>query len=164
MLEAVTLISLGFSACPDLEATPRCRLVPVYIDIKMRNSANKHRRAEAGALMTVNTKPQEATAWSEEFGNSKSHDMEGLAVPVTVDAAVAGRTGVFAWLKNAGIVKLNLVLFLSLISSYATGFDSSMMNGLQSLDTWKAYFNNPDASDLALYVSQQAHQTKEPTC
>lgn len=76
--------------------------------------------------------------------------MDEPAVPTTVDGAVAGRTGVFAWMKNAGIMKLNLILFLSLISSYATGFDSSMMNGLQSLDTWKAYFNNPDASDLAL--------------
>lgn len=76
--------------------------------------------------------------------------MEASAVPVTVDGAVAGRAGVFAWLRNAGIVRLNLVLVLSLISSYATGFDSSMMNGLQSLDTWKAYFNNPNASDLAL--------------
>lgn len=71
-------------------------------------------------------------------------------IPVTVDSAVAGRAGVFAWVKNTGIVKLNLILFLSLISSYATGFDSSMMNGLQSLDTWKAYFHNPDASNLAL--------------
>lgn len=76
--------------------------------------------------------------------------MEEPAVPMTVDGAVAGRAGVFAWMKNAGIMKLNLILFLSLISSYATGFDSSMMNGLQSLDTWKAYFNSPDASDLAL--------------
>lgn len=76
--------------------------------------------------------------------------MEASGIPVTVDGAVAGRAGVFAWTKNAGIVKLNLILALSLISSYATGFDSSMMNGLQSLDTWKAYFNNPNASDLAL--------------
>lgn len=58
--------------------------------------------------------------------------------------------GVFTWTKNAGLVKLNLILALSLISSYATGFDSSMMNGLQSLSTWKEYFHNPDASDLAL--------------
>lgn len=71
-------------------------------------------------------------------------------IPINVDAAVAGRAGVFAWLGNAGIVKLNLILVLSLISSYATGFDSSMMNGLQSLDNWKAYFGYPGASDLAL--------------
>lgn len=79
----------------------------------------------------------------------------GLAqIPINVDTAVAGRAGVFAWLNNAGIVKLNLILVLSLISSYTTGFDSSMMNGLQSLDTWKNYFGNPDASDLALCVQE----------
>lgn len=75
---------------------------------------------------------------------------EHSGVPLTVDDAVASHSGVFAWLNNAGIVKLNLILVLALISSYATGFDGSMMNGLQSLETWKAYFNNPGASDLAL--------------
>lgn len=68
-------------------------------------------------------------------------------VPITIDSAGVGG---FVWVKNAGLVKLNLVLLLPLVSSYATGFDSSMMNGLQSLDTWKAYFHNPDASNLAL--------------
>ncbi|KAJ4395954.1 hypothetical protein N0V93_000170 [Gnomoniopsis smithogilvyi] len=76
--------------------------------------------------------------------------MDVSTIPINVDAAVAGRAGVFAWLENAGIVKLNLILVLSLVSSYTTGFDSSMMNGLQSLDTWKNYFGYPDASDLAL--------------
>lgn len=59
-------------------------------------------------------------------------------------------TGMFGWLSNKGILKLNAILCLSLISSYATGYDGSMMNGLQSLDTWKAFFNNPDANDLAM--------------
>ncbi|KAH8884078.1 general substrate transporter [Thozetella sp. PMI_491] len=71
-------------------------------------------------------------------------------LPVTVDAAIAGRGGSLAWLKNKGIVKLNLILVLSLISSYATGYDGSMMNGLQSLETWKESFNEPDANELAL--------------
>lgn len=70
--------------------------------------------------------------------------------PINVDAAVAGKAGIFAWFSNAGIVKLNLVLCLSLISSYATGYDGSMMNGLQSLDTWQAFFGNPGATELAL--------------
>ncbi|KAK0123831.1 hypothetical protein ONS95_008825 [Cadophora gregata] len=65
-----------------------------------------------------------------------------------MDAALSGRkTGYFA---NSGMVTLNLILVLSLISSYATGYDGSMMNGLQTLDTWKAFFNNPGASSLAL--------------
>ncbi|KAH9214696.1 general substrate transporter [Leptodontidium sp. 2 PMI_412] len=65
-----------------------------------------------------------------------------------MDAALSGRrTG---YLANGGMITLNCVLVLSLISSYATGYDGSMMNGLQSLDTWKAFFNNPGASSLAL--------------
>ncbi|CZT49535.1 related to hexose transporter protein [Rhynchosporium secalis] len=71
-----------------------------------------------------------------------------MASPGMLDAALSGRkTGYFA---NSGMINLNLVLVLSLISSYATGYDGSMMNGLQSLDTWTAYFNNPGASSLAL--------------
>ncbi|KAH7120225.1 putative sugar transporter [Dactylonectria estremocensis] len=70
--------------------------------------------------------------------------------PVTVTGAIGSNAGAFSWLKNAGIVKLNLILILPLISSYATGFDGSMMNGLQSLDTWKDFFNNPGASELGL--------------
>ncbi|KAF3014777.1 hypothetical protein E8E14_010857 [Neopestalotiopsis sp. 37M] len=69
-------------------------------------------------------------------------------IPINVDAAV--QRGSLSWLRNGGIVKLNCILVLSLISSYATGFDGSMMNGLQSLDTWNAEFGNPGASDLAL--------------
>ncbi|KAK8043087.1 hypothetical protein PG994_013570 [Apiospora phragmitis] len=83
--------------------------------------------------------------------------MEKASVPVTVDAAVKGqKTGVFAWFSNAGILKLNGILLLSLISSYATGFDGSMMNGLQSLDSWKASFHNPQAEELALLNAIQS--------
>ncbi|RDW78372.1 general substrate transporter-4 [Coleophoma crateriformis] len=67
---------------------------------------------------------------------------------VTMDAALAGRnTG---WFADRGIIKVNLILCISLISSYATGYDASMMNGLQSLDEWNAFFHNPSASTLAL--------------
>jgi hypothetical protein len=47
-------------------------------------------------------------------------------IPVSVGAAV--QRGPFSWMRNAGIVKLNCVLVLSLISSYATGFDGSMVS------------------------------------
>ncbi|KAI1331458.1 general substrate transporter [Xylariaceae sp. FL0255] len=76
--------------------------------------------------------------------------------PATVADAIAvgsgggGGGGSLAWLSNAGIVKLNLVLTLLQISSYATGYDGSMMNGLQSLNTWKAAFDYPDAEELAI--------------
>ncbi|KAJ5215011.1 sugar transporter [Penicillium chermesinum] len=69
--------------------------------------------------------------------------------PLTVTAMSQKGTG-FSWLSNAGIVKLNLMLVLFQISSYATGYDGSMMNGLQSLKTWQSSFNNPGASELGL--------------
>lgn len=62
----------------------------------------------------------------------------------------SGQLKGLSWLSNAGIVKLNLMLLLFQISSYATGYDGSMMNGLQSLDNWNAYFDNPSASELGL--------------
>jgi hypothetical protein len=79
------------------------------------------------------------------MGNPSAEDM-----PVTVDAALGNRGAGLSWLKDRGIMKLNVILILAQISSYATGYDGSMMNGLQSLDTWKAFFNQPDASELAL--------------
>lgn len=69
--------------------------------------------------------------------------------PLTV-GALKNRGGTFSWLSNAGIVKLNLMLVIFQISSYATGYDGSMMNGLQSLTSWQDYFNNPGASQLGL--------------
>ena len=43
-----------------------------------------------------------------------------------VDAALAHRkTG---WFADHGIITCNLVLCLSLVSSYATGYDGSMMS------------------------------------
>ncbi|KAI8943343.1 hypothetical protein NX059_001360 [Plenodomus lindquistii] len=68
--------------------------------------------------------------------------------PVTMEQALAGRrTG---WFADRGIITVNLLLVLCQISSYATGYDGSMMNGLQSLDEWKEFFHQPGASTLGL--------------
>lgn len=70
------------------------------------------------------------------------------AATLTMADVLASRnTG---WFASTGIIKLNAILCLSLVSSYATGYDGSMMNGLQSLDEWNAYFHNPTANTLAL--------------
>ena len=37
-----------------------------------------------------------------------------------------------------------------LITSSTNGYDGSMMNGLQSIDQWRLYFNNPRGSMLGL--------------
>ncbi|KAH8781536.1 general substrate transporter [Hyaloscypha sp. PMI_1271] len=68
--------------------------------------------------------------------------------PVMMEAVLAGRSN--GYLANRGMILLNLNLAISLISSYATGYDGSMMNGLQTLDTWNEFFHTPSASTLAL--------------
>ncbi|EED20695.1 sugar transporter, putative [Talaromyces stipitatus ATCC 10500] len=78
----------------------------------------------------------------------------GASAPNTESPLIVGalknKGATFSWLSNAGIVKLNLMLLIFQISSYATGYDGSMMNGLQSLTTWQDSFNNPGASELGL--------------
>ncbi|KAJ5494627.1 hypothetical protein N7463_010714 [Penicillium fimorum] len=64
--------------------------------------------------------------------------------------ALGSRGIELSWLSNSGIIKLNLMLVLLQISSYATGYDGSMMNRLQSLTTWKISFNNPGPPELGL--------------
>lgn len=36
------------------------------------------------------------------------------------------------------------------------GYDGSMMNGLQTLDTWQSYFGYPSASSLGLFNAIQS--------
>ncbi|KAG6863537.1 hypothetical protein C0991_005222, partial [Blastosporella zonata] len=48
------------------------------------------------------------------------------------------------------ILTLNAWIVLLLITSSTNGYDGSMMNGLQSLDQWKGYFNNPTGGKLGL--------------
>ncbi|CAK7207031.1 hypothetical protein SEUCBS139899_009839 [Sporothrix eucalyptigena] len=45
--------------------------------------------------------------------------------------------------RTPHVMQLNLRMFILLIGGVCMGFDSAMMNGLQDLETWKDYFNNP---------------------
>jgi hypothetical protein len=72
-----------------------------------------------------------------------------MGSPFTV-GAMSDIKHALSWLTNSGIVKLNLMLVIFQISSYATGYDGSMMNGLQSLATWGTSFDKPGASELGL--------------
>ncbi|KAF8862935.1 hypothetical protein BDZ45DRAFT_702752 [Acephala macrosclerotiorum] len=74
--------------------------------------------------------------------------MSTQGAPIVMGAVLSGRNN--GWFANRGVVMLNINLCISLISSYATSYDGFMMNDLQSLDTWKAYFHDLDASSLAL--------------
>ncbi|KIL61081.1 hypothetical protein M378DRAFT_872211 [Amanita muscaria Koide BX008] len=54
------------------------------------------------------------------------------------------------WYNNRRLIVLNAWVFLLLITSYANGYDGSMMNGLQSLDQWTNYFNYPSPGMIGL--------------
>ncbi|KAJ7723620.1 hexose transporter [Mycena maculata] len=59
------------------------------------------------------------------------------------------------WYNNRRLITLNAWIVLLLITSYANGYDGSMVNGLQSLPQWEAYFNFPTKGRLGLLGSIQ---------
>lgn len=52
------------------------------------------------------------------------------------------------WWQQSHLLRLNTLLLIPLLSSSVAGYDGSLMNGLQSLDQWKNYFNNPEGALL----------------
>ncbi|KAB5588540.1 Lactose permease [Ceratobasidium theobromae] len=60
------------------------------------------------------------------------------------------------WWQHTHILMLNILLLVPLATSYANGFDGSMMNGLQSVQQWKEYFGYPTAKDLGLFNAIQS--------
>ncbi|KAF8600485.1 general substrate transporter [Ceratobasidium sp. AG-I] len=60
------------------------------------------------------------------------------------------------WYQHRHLLLLNMMLVVPLITSYANGFDGSMMNGLQSVDEWKSYFGYPTSKQLGLFNAIQS--------
>ncbi|KIL61080.1 hypothetical protein M378DRAFT_13755 [Amanita muscaria Koide BX008] len=54
------------------------------------------------------------------------------------------------WYNNKRLFALHAWIILLLVTSYTTGYDGSMMNGLQSLSQWTNYFNSPSPGMLGL--------------
>ncbi|KAJ3528956.1 hypothetical protein NMY22_g9196 [Coprinellus aureogranulatus] len=54
------------------------------------------------------------------------------------------------WYNNRRLIALNAWILLLLIHFLHNGYDGSMMNGLQSVDQWRIYFNNPSGGKLGL--------------
>ncbi|KAJ6626175.1 hexose transporter [Mycena sp. CBHHK59/15] len=59
------------------------------------------------------------------------------------------------WYTNRRLIALNGWICLLLITSFANGYDGSMVNGLQSLPQWENYFHNPTKGKLGLLGSIQ---------
>ncbi|KAF9888945.1 hypothetical protein FE257_008114 [Aspergillus nanangensis] len=52
------------------------------------------------------------------------------------------------WWQYPELLKLNLGLFSALLAWATTGFDGSMMNGLQAVPSWTTYFDHPAGARL----------------
>ncbi|KAF4981022.1 hypothetical protein FZEAL_3074 [Fusarium zealandicum] len=52
------------------------------------------------------------------------------------------------WYSDWTLWKLNLLLLSGLLTQTATGFDSSMLNGMQSLPQWQEFFGEPKGTRL----------------
>ncbi|VDB84795.1 unnamed protein product [Peniophora sp. CBMAI 1063] len=59
------------------------------------------------------------------------------------------------WWTNKGILALNLLLVIPLLSSTVNGYDSSLVNGLQILPGWQTSFGDPKTSSLGLISAAQ---------
>ncbi|MCJ1442306.1 MAG: hypothetical protein MMC23_002799 [Stictis urceolatum] len=55
------------------------------------------------------------------------------------------------WYKDPGLRKLYICLMFVVLTSATNGYDGSMVNGLQTLPQWQAYFDNPSGSLLGLF-------------
>ncbi|KAJ7473816.1 general substrate transporter [Mycena galericulata] len=59
------------------------------------------------------------------------------------------------WYNNRRLIALHGWITLLLITNYASGYDGSMVNGLQSLPQWERYFNFPTKGKLGLLSAIQ---------
>lgn len=57
------------------------------------------------------------------------------------------------WIKYPRLVQLNLLLLCAFLGQTATGYDGSMLNGMQALPQWREYFGSPSAGKLGAMVN-----------
>ncbi|KAH8590035.1 general substrate transporter [Bisporella sp. PMI_857] len=55
------------------------------------------------------------------------------------------------WWRHKNLRRLNLLLVIPLLSIFTQGFDGSMMNGLQAVESWRRDFGEPKGATLGLF-------------
>ncbi|OXG77987.1 hypothetical protein C345_06405 [Cryptococcus neoformans A2-102-5] len=55
-----------------------------------------------------------------------------------------------SWYRDPGLRKSMISVFVLYLVVFTYGYDSSLLNGLQTLEQWQSYFGNPTGSDLGL--------------
>ncbi|KAH9002976.1 general substrate transporter [Lactarius hatsudake] len=71
------------------------------------------------------------------------------------DQTVASSIHLGPWWRHRGVLVLNLYLLIPLLTSCVNGYDSSLINGLQILQTWQAQFGSPHSEILGIVTSTQ---------
>ncbi|KAH9037798.1 general substrate transporter [Lactarius pseudohatsudake] len=71
------------------------------------------------------------------------------------DQTVASSIHLGPWWRHRGVLVLNLYLLIPLLTSCVNGYDSSLINGLQPLQTWQAQFGSPHGEILGIVTSTQ---------
>lgn len=59
------------------------------------------------------------------------------------------------WWKSPGLRHLYLMMPILFLGSTVNGYDASLLNGLQTMDQWSSYFNNPSGATLGLFTAIQ---------
>ncbi|KAF5672749.1 MFS SP sugar:H+ symporter [Fusarium denticulatum] len=57
------------------------------------------------------------------------------------------------WYKHAGLRSLYMRMPLLMLCATINGYDGSLLNGLQTIENWRAYFGHPSGSTLGLYTA-----------
>ncbi|CAI7567061.1 unnamed protein product [Penicillium glandicola] len=60
------------------------------------------------------------------------------------------------WWKMKGMRFVYLTLWAAMITSATNGYDGSLMNGLEAMDSWNKSYNNPHGSTLGLLAASMA--------
>ncbi|KAF4991868.1 hypothetical protein FDECE_13895 [Fusarium decemcellulare] len=57
------------------------------------------------------------------------------------------------WYKHAGLRSLYLRMPILMLCATINGYDGSLLNGLQTIQPWRTYFNDPSGSTLGLFTA-----------
>ncbi|KAK5734463.1 hypothetical protein LTR17_008964 [Elasticomyces elasticus] len=59
------------------------------------------------------------------------------------------------WWKSPGLRTLYLMMPILFLGSTISGYDGSLLNGLQTMPAWQAYFDDPSGARLGLFTAIQ---------
>ncbi|KAH6706411.1 lactose permease [Leptodontidium sp. MPI-SDFR-AT-0119] len=77
--------------------------------------------------------------------------MHASTAKAAASAMPESSVDVVHWWRQKNLRTLNLLLIFPLLSIFTQGYDGSMMNGLQAVESWRTYFGEPKGSTLGLF-------------